>query len=186
MGIKLTPTPVYVSQGTAPHCWAACITSWLALHKDRPQYSRQKLVNLYGNPKTGGGISFQDTKWGDLVRDLRIVNSSPVLIVGTLKPGPKNSQLTLVEFAETIENRLLSHGYLLLVDNHTPTTMARSGISHMYLISGIRDGSGGGYEILVMDPSPKKRKIISPAELRDHHIALFSSLERSAPNYVGW
>jgi hypothetical protein len=187
MGMKLTPPPIRVSQGSAPHCWAACITSWLALNPDRPQYSLQKLVNKYGDPKLKGGITFQNpTKWFDLMRDLGIKNGNPVEIVGQLKPGAPGSQLTLVQLAQTIEERLTRFGYMLLVDNHTPTGVLRAGVSHMFVVYGIRD-AGSGYEILVMDPSPKHLKIISPGDVLSHHIVIFCAEEEQRwRTFAGW
>ena len=180
MGIQLIPAPVKVSQGSAPTCWAACTTSWLTVNKDRPQLNMKQLIDRYGDPKKNGGISFQDSKWTDLMKAMRWTNSLIVQVVGTKAAGSSGSQLTLIELADTIEETLFTRGYILLVDNHTPGTPLSQGISHMYVVYGITQTGDGGYEMLVMDPSPKHLSRVTVGTFLNHHIALIGALEKKA------
>lgn len=178
MGIRITIAPPFASQGKAPHCWAACTTSWLAVNKDRPQLNLKQLVDRYGDPKKDGGISFQDEKYERLRSDLRWTNSSHVDVV--LRLGPSRGgrkQLTLPGFAKEVEDALFRRGYLLLVDNHTPGSIISEGVSHMYVVYGVVDLRSGGHELLVMDPSSSSRKRLSVAAFVDHHIALLGTYE---------
>ena len=47
MGIEIRPRPIVVPQGSAPQCWAAATTSWLQLHKSRPQLNKQQLLDEF-------------------------------------------------------------------------------------------------------------------------------------------
>jgi hypothetical protein len=157
----------------------------LTVNKDRPQYSRQKLVNLYGDPKKNGGITFQDPKWDQMTARLALVPTTAVLVLGAYDKSIRHKQLTLIDLAKTIEDTLLTRGYLMLVDNHTRTTLASEGISHMYVIYGIRDSGEGSSELLVMDPA-RNETHISVGRFYNHMIVLFASRERQSRNYVGW
>ena len=179
MGIQLIPAPVKVSQGSAPTCWAACTTSWLTVNKDRPQLNMKQLIDRYGDPKKNGGISFQDPKWKELVKTMAWTNSLIVQIVGTKAPG-STSQLSLVDLADTVEETLFTRGYILLVDNHTPGTPISQGISHMYVVYGVTQTGDGGYEMLVMDPSPQHRSRVTVGTFLNHHIVLIGTLEKKA------
>lgn len=176
MGIRLIPPP-FASQGKAPHCWAACTTSWAAVHPDRPQKNLKELVERYGDRKKDGGISFQDEGYERLRKDMRWANTFAVEVV-LLPPKKRGLELTLTEFADTVEATLFDRGYQLLVDNHTPGTPLSQGISHMYVVFGVSSPASGGHELLVMDPSPSQRKRVSVAEFIGHHVALIGTLEK--------
>jgi hypothetical protein len=180
MGIQLIPAPVRVSQGSAPTCWAACTTSWLTVNKDRPQLNMKQLVDRYGDPKLNGGITMTDPKWEQLRANLRWTNSTIALIVAATNTNNREKQLTLIELADTIEETLFTRGYILLVDNHTPGTAITKGISHMYVVYGITQLSGGGYDMLVMDPSPQNRTRVTVGTFLNHHIALIGCYEKKA------
>lgn len=179
MGIQLIPAPVKVSQGSTPTCWAACTTSWLTVNKDRPQLNMKQLIDRYGDPKKNGGISFQDPKWRVLVQTMAWTNSLVVEVVGTKASG-SIGQLTLIDLADTIEETLFTRGYILLVDNHTPATPISGGISHMYVLYGITATGDGGYEMLVMDPSPQHRSRVTVGTFLNHHIVLVGAVEKKA------
>ena len=56
MGLEIEPRPVEVLQGKGPKCWAASVTSWLTVNKNRQQLNMQQLIENYGNPEKGGAF----------------------------------------------------------------------------------------------------------------------------------
>lgn len=140
MGVILDPRPLPVFQGTGPRCWAAAMTSWLTVNKNRPQLNLQQLINRYGNPskdpKVAGSIDFKSPKFSQLKDDFSLNQDIFVF----------NSDTARRAFFG-IQKRLRTYGYLIVIIHVEP------GISHALAAFGIQTLGPKGAVLRVMDPA---------------------------------
>jgi hypothetical protein len=181
VSIVLSPTPIPVKQEEGPHCWAAAVTSWIALNRDRPQLNQRQLIDRYGNPEKGGSISFRDPKWPDLERDMRFANSVIVHLrtfedVKDPNERAKRKRLQEREFKLGVEFHLLKFGYLLMVFNHTRSRFFGF-VSHMVVVFGtmIVDEE---LNLQVMDPTKGGLRPMPIFELLGNPTVLLHTIEQ--------
>jgi hypothetical protein len=209
MGIELRPKPIAVPQGTAPHCWAAATTSWLQVHRDRPQLNRQQLVDRYGDPKNGGSLGHLSPKWDIWLSDLNLTISE----LNTLhtideierlrnvdienqnkKNGTKNPPITKGEavrlfnlqgdrFFNGTQQLLRKKGHTLFLFAHTRSAF-RGVISHMVVLFGLRR-VGGEPNLIVMDPARRAIRDLPMFELLEKPVVnLWVREDRNDVNFV--
>lgn len=159
MGLELSPRPPPVAQGRAPHCWAAATTSWLTLHRDRPQLNRQQLVDRYGDPKQGGSTGHNSPRWKAYCDDLRLYPSEVRTLLSrksiearenlaidqqNQRDGGQRPKIAPERVAELLNmqadtfsrssNQLLRlRGYVLLIFAHTRSRLMGT-VSHMAVV----------------------------------------------------